>query len=68
MHRGRSSRSRQPVEIRDGALRSFFYGRFKMNKFERYEAMKKSWTLRHPDATQHEYELAMISIARECGI
>jgi hypothetical protein len=39
-----------------------------MNKYHRYEAMKRDWIAHHPHATPEEYTLAMRLIAKHCKV
>jgi hypothetical protein len=38
------------------------------SRYARYEARKAHWIAIHPEADSREYELAIQSIARECGV
>jgi hypothetical protein len=36
--------------------------------YQQYELLKAEWIRNNPGATPHQYELAMLNIARKCGI
>ena len=36
--------------------------------YNRYEVLKATWIAKHPNASPRQYEKAMKSIARKCGV
>lgn len=39
-----------------------------MTRFNQYEIMKANWIRKNPSATHEQYQLAMIAIAKKCGV
>ena len=50
------------------SIRSAARTRSVCSRYARYEAWKAHWVATHPDASSREYELAMQSIAKQCGV
>lgn len=50
------------------SIRSVARTRTVCSRYARYEARKAHWVATHPAASSGEYELAIQSIAKECGV
>lgn len=50
------------------SIRSAARTRSVCSRYARYEARKAHWIATHPEADSREYEMAIQSIAKECGV
>jgi hypothetical protein len=50
------------------SIRSAARTRSVCSRYARYEEQKTRWVALHPGASSREYELAIQSIAKECGV